>query len=62
MNATTRPSTSTPDEHPGLGDMVAAALEKVGVTKGRVRAVVGDCGCQKRQEKLNRWGRWLGLG
>jgi len=48
---------------PGLGDRVAAALSALGITKERVsRAVGGDCGCQKRQEKLNRWGRWLGLG
>jgi hypothetical protein len=48
---------------PGLGDRVAAALSALGITKERVSQTVGgDCGCQKRQEKLNRWGRWLGLG
>lgn len=47
----------------GLGDMVAAGLEKVGITKERVSALVGgDCGCKKRQEALNALGRRLGIG
>ena len=52
-----------PRARPGLGDMVAAGLSAIGVTKERVsRAVGGDCGCSKRQEKLNELGRKLGIG
>ena len=52
---------------PGLGDMVAAGLDAIGVTKERVQAVVSkvgvkDCGCQKRQEALNSLGRKFGIG
>lgn len=51
----------------GLGDMVAAGLEAVGVTKGRVQAVarrvgIKDCGCRKRHRRLNEIGRKLGIG
>ena len=47
----------------GLGDMVAAGLSAIGITKERVEAVVGgDCGCRQRQEALNRLGRKLGVG
>lgn len=48
----------------GLGDMVAAGLSAVGITKERVSAVVGgDCGCQQRQEAINEWGKKnLGIG
>jgi hypothetical protein len=50
----------------GLGDMVAAGLDAVGITKERVQAVasavgVKDCGCRKRQDALNRLGEKLGL-
>lgn len=50
----------------GLGDMVAAGLDAVGITKQRVQAVasavgVKDCGCRKRQDALNRLGEKLGL-
>ena len=43
----------------GLGDVVAKGLEAVGITKNMVQAVasrvgIGDCGCQKRQDALNR--------
>ena len=52
-----------PRARPGLGDMVAAGLSAIGVTKERVsRAVGGDCGCSKRQEQLNELGRKLGIG
>jgi hypothetical protein len=52
-----------PHARPGLGDMVAAGLSSVGITKQRVSAIVGgDCGCQKRQEALNALGRRLGIG
>jgi len=48
---------------PGLGDMVAAGLASVGVTKERVSAVVGrPCRCPERQAALNAAGaKWLGL-
>jgi hypothetical protein len=43
----------------GLGDMVAAGLDAIGITKERAQAVasafgVSDCGCAARQEALNR--------
>ena len=48
---------------PGLGDMVAAGLEAVGITKERVSAAIGrDCGCKGRQEALNAIGRRIGIG
>lgn len=52
---------------PGLGDMVAAGLDAVGITKDRVQAVasrvgIKDCGCRKRQQRLNEIGRKLGIG
>lgn len=52
---------------PGLGDMVAAGLSAVGITKERAQAAanavgVKDCGCQQRQQALNALGRRLGLG
>jgi hypothetical protein len=47
----------------GLGDMVAAGLSAIGITKERVSAAVGgDCGCSKRQEQLNELGRKIGIG
>lgn len=46
----------------GLGDMVAAGLSAVGITKDRVSAVVGDCNCEQRQEALNALGRAIGIG
>jgi hypothetical protein len=48
----------------GLGDMMAAGLEAVGITKARVAAALGveDCGCVERQESLNALGRKLGIG
>jgi hypothetical protein len=52
-----------PRHRPGLGDMVAAGLSAIGITKERVSAVVGgDCGCAKRQEALNELGRKIGIG
>jgi hypothetical protein len=48
---------------PGLGDMVAAGLSAIGITKDRVSALAGgDCGCSKRQEQLNELGRRIGIG
>jgi len=43
---------------PGLGDLVEKMLTAVGITKQRVAKITGKpCGCQKRQEALNRLGR-----
>lgn len=52
---------------PGLGDMVAAGLDAVGITKRRVQAVanrvgIKDCGCKQRQQRLNELGRKVGIG
>jgi hypothetical protein len=48
---------------PGLGDMVAAGLDSIGITKERVEQLVGrPCGCPERQAALNAAGvKWLGL-
>jgi hypothetical protein len=52
----------------GLGDMAAAALGAVGITKERAQAVaeklgVKDCGCNRRQKWMNEMGnKYLGLG
>jgi hypothetical protein len=56
-----------PRAKPGLGDMVAAGLAAVGITKERAQAVaavvgVKDCGCKKRQERLTQLGRKFGIG
>jgi hypothetical protein len=53
-----------PHARPGLGDMVAAGLSAVGITKERVSKLVGgDCGCAERQEALNKLGhKYLGIG
>jgi hypothetical protein len=52
-----------PRAKPGLGDMVAAGLAAVGITKERVSKAIGKpCGCAKRQERLNELGRRLGIG
>lgn len=47
---------------PGLGDRVAAGLAAFGITKERVSAVIGDCGCEQRQKALNELGYKLGIG
>jgi len=51
----------------GLGDMVEAGLESVGITKARAQAVaqavgIADCGCAGRQERLNQIGYTVGIG
>jgi hypothetical protein len=52
-----------PRPRPGLGDIVAAGLSAIGITKERVSAVVGGpCGCPERQEALNELGRRVGIG
>lgn len=54
---------AAPPAGPGLGDMVAAGLAAVGITKERVSKVLGrPCNCGKRQEALNALGRRLGIG
>ena len=51
-----------PRARPGLGDMVAAGLASIGITKERVAQVTGKpCGCAKRQAALNKLGEKLGL-
>jgi hypothetical protein len=54
---------SYPRRKPGLGDMVAAGLDAIGITKDRVEAIVGGpCGCPQRQAALNAAGaKYLGL-
>jgi hypothetical protein len=48
---------------PGLGDVVASSLSAIGITKDRVSKLAGgDCGCNKRQEALNKLGHKLGIG
>lgn len=48
---------------PGLGDMVAAGLAAIGITKERVSAALGrPCGCAARAEALNELGRRIGIG
>ncbi|MFA5376320.1 MAG: hypothetical protein WC455_11300 [Dehalococcoidia bacterium] len=48
----------------GLGDVLEAALSKVGITHDRVDAWLGrPCGCAERKERLNRlfsWARSIG--
>ena len=52
-----------PRAKPGLGDMVAAGLSAIGITKERVSKAIGKpCGCAKRQEALNALGRKIGIG
>lgn len=42
---------------PGLGDIVAACLSALGLTKERVSRWLGyDCGCAKRQARWNELG------
>jgi hypothetical protein len=61
-------SSASPQSSPnGLGDIVAAAFASVGITKDRAQAVanaigVEDCGCAKRQQRLNELGRMVGIG
>lgn len=48
----------------GLGDLVAAGLSAIGITPERVSKAIGvkDCGCKKRQQRLNDIGRKFGIG
>jgi hypothetical protein len=40
-----------------VGDLVAAGLERIGVTKELASKVVGgDCGCERRQSWMNQAG------
>jgi len=38
----------------GLGDTIHKGLTKVGITKEKVKRVLGDCNCDKRIEALNK--------
>ena len=53
-----------PRAKPGLGDMVAAGLSAIGITKERVSKTIGKpCGCGARQQAMNEWGKkHLGIG
>ena len=42
------------DKSKGLGDTVAKITNATGVAK-LVKAVIPNCGCNERQEKLNEW-------
>ena len=47
----------------GLGDIVKAGLSALGITEQRVSKAIGKpCGCGKRAEKLNEFGRKFGIG
>lgn len=60
------PPTGTPpaEVRRGLGDWVAAVLAFFGVTKERVAKATGKpaCGCAARQQRLNEFGKKLGIG
>lgn len=58
-----KPNDASPPS-PGLGDMVKGALSAIGITEERVSKAIGrPCGCGKRAEKLNEWGKKnLGIG
>ena len=44
----------------GLGDLSAYALAHLGITKEKFSAWIGkECNCPERQEKLNRFRRYL---
>lgn len=47
----------------GLGDLVAASLARIGITKDFVSKAIGrPCGCQERQAAMNEFGaKYLGL-
>jgi hypothetical protein len=50
-----------PPEPPGLGDRLAHAIAFVAKLLHVERWVkeTAGCGCQRRRETLNAWGRWL---
>ena len=60
--------TAYPRARHGLGDMIAAGLDAIGITKSRVQALaskvgIKDCGCSKRQRIANELGaKYLGIG
>lgn len=55
------------EPEPGLGDLVADALESIGITEEGVQAIaskvgISDCGCDRRKSALNELGAmFLGL-
>lgn len=57
------------DYRPGLGDYVAGVIDVLTLGRGKtiaagVAGILGmtDCGCDARQELLNRLGRHVGIG
>lgn len=58
------PARQPPPPKPGLGDLVAAGLKRIGITEERVKAVTGlkDCGCGRRRQALNDLGKKVGIG
>ena len=45
---------------PGLGDLASYAMAHLGITKEKFSEWIGkECNCPERQEKLNRFGRYL---
>lgn len=42
----------------GIGDVIASALNTVGLTEERVETWLGDCGCKERRAKLNQLTNW----
>lgn len=57
----------SPPGKPGLGDMLAAGLEAVGITKERYQiakeklGLQRSCNCGRRQKKLNELGKKIGI-
>jgi hypothetical protein len=50
---------------PGLGDHLETVFKATGIQRAvkALEAVTGkDCGCVKRKERLNEWGRKIGIG
>lgn len=52
---------------PGLGDIVATGLSRIGITKSRAQRVaaafgIADCGCSRRRAALNALGKRFGIG
>lgn len=41
-----------------LGDSIERALRVVGITENRVRAVLGECNCRERRDRLNALHAW----
>ena len=46
----------------GIGDHVASGLKAIGITKKITAELLGDCGCEQRQQLLNQAGYAVGVG